>query len=148
MSLDAIRDAAAAHAATGRKVRRLVEAAYDQEVATVEEIADAADVSRSTVHRWINQRRTEVGDGRVTNQRVALDDALQMLIEVGAGPVDQLLGGLRTRELLPKARRVKLGIGNMPSVSHLNEEQRAILHAGTLAAGQVLARHERARPPQ
>lgn len=142
MSLDAIRDAAATYEDAYRRLRELVTAAYEHQAATVEEVADAAGVSRATVHRWINHQRKERGDIRITNRRIALDDALQMLIEVGAGPVDQLLGGLRAKELLPKARRVKLGISNLPGVSHLDEEQRAILHAGTLAAGQVLARSE------
>lgn len=126
--------AAAAEAATARLREVVVEAATRPD-ANITAIADEAGVGRQTVYRWLRQAGH---DGVLRNPAGALDDALSVLVELGAGPLPELLAGLRTRDASAKARRLRLGMDNLPPGTQISEEQRAILAVGHEAARQVL----------
>lgn len=125
--------AAAAEAATARLREVVVEAATRPD-ANITAIAAEAGVGRQTVYRWLRQAGH---DGVLRNPAGALDDALSVLVELGAGPLPELLAGLRTRDASAKARRVRLGMDNLPR-TQISEEQRAILAVGHEAARHVL----------
>lgn len=106
------------------------------------EIADALGISRATVYRWYADSDPDPGRG-VDDPTGAMRDALLTLLELGAGPEYELHRGLAVRghrasERQAIARRVKLGLRNLPPAVGMTDEQRSILSAGAMAAEQVL----------
>lgn len=130
-----IADAAAAAEAAAARLREVVVEAARKPDANITMIAAEAGVGRQTVYRWLRQAGH---DGVLRDPGAALDDALSLLVELGAGPLHELLAGLRTRDPAAKARRVRLGMGHLPPGTQIDEEQRAILAVGQEAAQQVL----------
>jgi len=77
-------------------------------------------------------------DHRVTDDSVALDRGLTILLELG-GPVDLLATGLNHRDVAVKARRLQLGVRNMPRGAQPAEDQRTALGEAVTVAVRVLA---------
>jgi hypothetical protein len=77
-------------------------------------------------------------DHRVTDDSVALDRGLTILLELG-GPVDLLTTGVNHRDVAVKARRLQLGVRNMPRGAQPAEDQHtALSEAVTVAVSRSL----------
>ena len=83
-------------------------------------------------------------DHRVTDDSVALDRGLTILLELG-GPVDLLVTGLHRPDVAEKARRLQLGIKAMPRDVQPAEDQRLALNEAVTVAVRVLSKQARAK---
>ena len=138
-----VRAAAAAAAEADEQLRAAVLAAKRADVATDSEIAKAAGISRPTLYRWIAQADAEDPEAPRPHPAQAMDAALELLMELGGGPFRELLAGLRVDDLAAKARRVQIGIKNLPPGIEHTAHTRAVLGAGVDAAERALSRRRR-----
>lgn len=104
-----------------------ITAAHDAGV-PVQDIADAARVTRPTIYRVLRQHGTTAEP----NRRETFDGALMLLIDLGADPA-LIVPGLRHSDVDVKARRVIHGLRTLPHGAGTPQQRRVLSDAADLA---------------
>lgn len=137
-TLQQIRQARETRDEAEARLRRTVVAAATADDANITAVAEAAGVMRKTVYRWMAEA---AGDAAPEADPVtAMDQALTALLAIGAQPAHEAHAGLGSTNRTAKARRLILLAGNLDARHAIDDEQRAVIDAGVLAAHRVQGR--------
>lgn len=132
MSLERVMAAESARRAAEIELREAVKAAVE-DGESVADVAEAAEVTRQTVYRWLGDESLEHPTRKPMR---TMAEGLQVLLDLGVGPSHELMAAIRTNDPVARARRVLLLIKNVGR--SYTEEQAVVLRAAAHAANHVM----------